>query len=140
MYGMLNKYMELNNMRTLKNLEQYTPEWDVMMNAELEIVEHVYNYKNGVENRYPSPKYSIKIPNNCTGYKSVTTMDGEQPSYNKNVDAILSDLSLDADKSLADYPRHGSTLRIFYHDLEKAQAALFFIKSYNQDFNIKEVS
>ena len=50
---------------TLKNLEQYTPEWDVIMNAELEIVEDAYNYKNGVEKRYLSPKYSIKIPNNC---------------------------------------------------------------------------
>ena len=134
---------ELNNMKTLKNLEHYTPEWDDKMDAELEIVKDAYNYdKDGQikEDYLLHPKYSIKIPNYCSGYKSVTTMDGEQPSYNGNVDTLLSNLSLDADSGLADYPRHGDTMRVFYNDLEKAQAALFFIKSYAQDFNVEEVA
>jgi hypothetical protein len=140
---MLNKIKELNNMKTLKNLEHYTPEWDDKMDAELEIVQDAYNYdKEGQikEDYLLYPKYSIKIPNYCTGYNAVTTMDGELPCYNGNVDTLLSDLSLDADSGLADYPRHGDTMRVFYHDLEKAQAALFFIKSYAQDFATEEVA
>lgn len=130
-------------MKTTKNLDLYTPEWDAIMDTELEIVVDAYNYdKDGQtkEDYLLLPKHSIKIPNYCTGHESVTIMDGEQPSYSANVDTLLSDLSLDADYSLADYPRHGDTLRVFYHDLEKAQAALFFIKSYAQDFNVEEVA
>jgi hypothetical protein len=130
-------------MKSLKNLKHYTTEWDAIMDTELEIVEDAYNYDaegNLEEDYLLKPKYSIKIPNCCTGYKSVTTMDGEQPSYNRNIETILSDLSLDADSSIADYPRHGDTMRVFYHDLEKAQAALFFIKSYAQGFEAQEVA
>lgn len=127
-------------MKSLKNLKKYSQEWDEVMNLELEIVQDAYNYdEHGKKNDYlSSPIYSIKIPNYCTGYKAEKTMDGYQPSYNQNINKLLYPLNLFPDSSLADYPRHGDTKRIFYHDLEKAQAALFFIKSYAQDFEVVE--
>ena len=127
-------------MKNLKNLKKYSQEWDEVMNLELEIVQDAYNYdEHGKKDDYLSnPVYSIKIPNYCTGYKAEKTMDGYQPSYNQNINKLLYPLNLFPDSSLADYPRHGDTKRIFYHDLEKAQAALFFIKSYAQDFEVVE--
>lgn len=127
-------------MKSLKNLKKYSQEWDEVMNLELEIVQDAYNYdEHGKKDDYLSnPVYSIKIPNYCTGYKAEKTMDGYQPSYNQNINKLLYPLNLFPDSSLADYPRHGDTKRIFYHDLEKAQAALFFIKSYAQDFEVVE--
>ena len=127
-------------MKSLKNLKKYSQEWDEVMNLELEIVQDAYNYdEHGKKDDYLSnPVYSIKIPNYCTGYKAENTMDGYQPIYNQNINKLLYPLNLFPDSSLADYPRHGDTKRIFYHDLEKAQAALFFIKSYAQDFEVVE--
>ncbi len=127
--------------KTYKGLKKYSPEYDSVMNKHLEIIEDVYNYdapkdeKNYVEDtcmtvKYGSyPKYSIKLPNEMTGLRLVDYMDGDQAAYD-NTDYLnmLEELDLYHDDSIADYPRHGDTLRIFYHDLEKAQAALFFLK------------
>ena len=127
--------------KTYAGLVKYSPEYDELMNTHLEIIEDVYNYdapkdeKDYVEDTCMTvktgsyPKYSIKLPNEMTGLRLVEFMDGDQPAYD-NTDYLnmLERLDLDHDQSIADYPRHGDTKRIFYHDIEKAQAALYFLK------------
>ena len=136
----LNKEKTMKTL-TYKRLKKYSAKYDSVMNTYLEIIEDVYNYdvpkdeKNYVEDtcmtvKYGSyPKYSIKLPNEMTGLRFVEYMDGDQPAYD-NTDYLnmLERLDLHHDDSIADYPRHDDTLRIFYHDFEKAQAALYFLK------------
>jgi len=43
---------------------------------------------------------------------------------------LLKRLDLNYDTSIADYPRNGDTLRIFYSDLDKAQAVIYFLKKH----------
>lgn len=110
-------------MKNLNNLEQYTPQHDEIMNTSLEIIEGAYESSFG--------EYSIKIPHELSPVSFLSTFDGDQPCYSGDIKTHLKSLGLNADKTLADYPRHGDTLRLFYTDLEKAQAALYFIKRMN---------
>lgn len=102
-------------MKTLKNVEKYSEIYDEIMNAELELVYGAYDYD----------QYSIKIPNSMSGLELVEMMDGDQPMYNTWKDLPE---CLKHDRSLADYPRHNNTLRLFFDCIVKAQAALKFIK------------
>jgi len=56
-------------MRSLKHLEKYSPEWDEVMNLELEVVANAYNYEDGKKCKYPNPMYSIKLPNDMTAMR-----------------------------------------------------------------------
>lgn len=107
------------------------------MNAELEIVVDAYNYNEDgkfKKDLYLNPKYSIKLPNDMTGMELHRFMDGDQPGYHAGGYLnMLEEYDLCSDDGLADYPRHGNTKRIFYKDIEKAQAALFFLKKYNKE-------
>ena len=111
-------------MKTLKNVKQYSFEYDALMNLDLEIIEGAYNS----DDEDWLPNYSIKIPNRLTSMRLVSFMDGDQPSYNGVIDTLLIKYNIEADKQLADYPRHGNTLRLFFEDKEKAFVALYFIK------------
>ena len=145
--------MKSFKIKTYAGLVKYSPEYDELMNTHLEIIEDVYNFgapkdeKGYVEDtsmtvKYGSyPKYSIKLPNEMTGLRFVEYMDGDQPTYDKtDYLNMLEELDLYHDESIADYPRHGDTLRIFYHDLEKAQAALYFLKRLSIIIKEKEVA
>lgn len=107
-------------MKTLNNLEKYTPEYDNVMNTHLEVIHGAYGSDFG--------EYSIKIPNELTNKTYLETFDGDQPCHSTDVETMLEELGLSADTTLADYPRHGDTLRLFFNDLDKANASLFFIK------------
>jgi len=107
-------------MKTLNNLEQYSTQHDAIMNTSLEIIEGAYESSFG--------EYSIKVPHNLSPVSFIETFDGNQPCYSRDVEQELESMNLKADTTLADYPRHGDTLRLFYSDIEKAQAALYFIK------------
>lgn len=132
-----------------KNCKQYSEEYDLLMNLELQIVKNAYNYEYDKKTDEPIgkdkilqyPKYSIKLPNLMTGLEIHTFMDGDQPGYHATEYLnILEAHDFDADQSLADYPRHGNTKRIFYHDKEKAQAALYVLKKHNADLLQREVA
>ena len=122
--------------KTLENLKKHSPEYDAVMNAELEVVESAYNFEQDRKTDEPIgsrdssyPRYSVKIPNEITGMSEVSTMDGYQPTYKMSeIKNLLKRLNAYYDMSIADYPRHGNTLRIFYSDLAKAQAAIHFLK------------
>lgn len=108
-----------NTMRTLNNVEKYSKTYDEVMNAELEVVHNAYDGRYG--------KYSIKLPNSMTGMEYYEFSSGyKHPDYTKwkSLPEYLK-----SDESLADNPRHNCTKRIFYKSLEKARAALFYIKS-----------
>jgi hypothetical protein len=107
-------------MKTLNNIEKYTTEYDNVMNTPLEVVHGVYDSQWG--------EYSIKIPNELTSKTYLETFDGDQPCYSRDIENKLEELGLSADTTLADYPRHGDTLRLIFKDLDKANASLFFIK------------
>ena len=107
-------------MKTLNNVEEYSHKYDEIMNAELELVHNAYDGRYG--------EYSIKIPNSMTKMELIEFYDGDQPSYN----SLNLPKYLEEDNSLADYPRHDSTLRIFYKSLEKTTAALFYIKEFGE--------
>ena len=102
-------------MKTLNNVEEYSEIYDNIMNAELEVVQGAYRGEWG--------EYSIKIPNSITKMELVSFADGDQPKYRMPKFPEY----LEEDTQIADYPRHGSTLRIFYKDLEKAISALYFL-------------
>tara|TARA_Y100000114_G_scaffold146535_1_gene157328 strand:+ start:457 stop:852 length:396 start_codon:yes stop_codon:yes gene_type:complete len=127
-----------------KDVTHYTDRYDDLMNTELEIVKNVYNYdKDGAkqDDYLLYPKYSIKLPNKMTGLRMTSTMDGEQPCYENTAYLdMLEKYDIYHDMSIADYPRHGDTKRIFYKDLEKAQAALYYLKKHNNYINKKEVA
>mgnify|MGYP003121657570 FL=1 len=132
--------IEENFMKNFKNVSKYSKEYDEFMKAELEIVKDAYNYydKNGSRQytESPYPKYSIKLPNKMTGMRLVDYMDGTQPCYDNTAYLnMLEQYDIYHDESLADYPRHDNTKRIFYSDLEKAQAALYFLKKHNDLIN-----
>tara|TARA_R100000234_G_scaffold24611_1_gene14229 strand:- start:205 stop:600 length:396 start_codon:yes stop_codon:yes gene_type:complete len=131
-------------MKDFKNVTYYTKEYDALMNAELEIVKNVYNYdRDGAKEKdyLLFPKYSIKLPNKMTGLRLTSYMDGEQPGYENTAYLnMLEEYDIYYDKSCADYPRHDDTKRIFYKDLEKAQAALYYLKKHNDYINKKEVA
>tara|TARA_R100001510_G_C7515824_1_gene113478 strand:+ start:149 stop:565 length:417 start_codon:yes stop_codon:yes gene_type:complete len=122
--------------KTLQNLKKNSPEYDAVMNAELEVVESAHNFEYDRKTDepigrtdYPFPRYSVKIPNEMTGMSEVSTMDGYQPTYKMSeMKNMLKRLNADYDMCIADYPRHGDTLRIFYSDLVKAEAAIYFLK------------
>lgn len=126
-------------MKNFLCVTKYSDEYDEFMNVELEIVKDAYNYdeKNGRQDNYP--EYSIKLPNKMTGMRLVDYSDGIQAHYDANAYLnLLEDYDLFHDESLADYPRHGSTKRIFYKDKGKAQAALYFLKKLNDLLNQEE--
>ena len=107
-------------MKTLNNLEKYTTEHDNVMNTPLEVVHGAYDSTWG--------EYSIKIPNELTNKSYMESFDGDQPCYSRDIENELKELGLVADTTLADYPRHGDTLRLIFKDLDKANASLYFIK------------
>jgi len=132
-------------MKELKGIEHYTPEYDDVMSAELEIIKDAYNYeKYGIREKAGFllyPKYSIKLPNKMTGLSLHETSDGQQPAYHSDGYLnMLEQYDIYHDESIADYPRHGDTKRIFYKDLEKAQAALYYLKKHNDYINQKETA
>ena len=60
-----------------KNCKQYSEEYDLLMNLELQIVKNAYNYEYDKKTDEPIgkkkwqyPKYSIKLPNLMTGFRS----------------------------------------------------------------------
>ena len=111
------------------------------MNLELEVVANAYNYEDGVETKYPFPMFSIALPNDMTGMRSVRFMDGDQACYdNTGYLNMLEEYDLCSDEGLADYPRHDSTKRIFYHDFEKAHASVYFLKKYYKAMKEQEVA
>ena len=117
-------------MRSLKHLKNYTPEWDEVMNLELEVVANAYNYIDG-KKVWSKPMYSIKLPNDMTGMRLYKSMDSDQPMYDATSYLnMLEQYDLYYDDCLADYPRHGNTKRIFYHDFEKAHASVYFLKKH----------
>ena len=127
-------------MRSLKHLEKYSPEWDEVMNLELEVVANAYNYIDG-EKVWSKPMYSIKLPNDMTGMRLYESMDGDQPMYDATSYLnMLEQYDLYHDDSLADYPRHGNTKRIFYHDFEKAHASVYFLKKHYEFLKEQEVA
>ena len=107
-------------MKTLNNLEKYTTEHDNIMNTPLEVVQGAYDSNYG--------EYSIKIPNELTNKSYMESFDGDQPCHSADIKDMLKELGLVADTTLADYPRHGDTLRLIFKDLDKANASLYFIK------------
>jgi hypothetical protein len=127
-------------MRSLKHLEKYSPEWDEVMNLELEVVANAYNYKDG-KKVWSKPMYSIKLPNDMTGMRLAQFMDGDQPMYDATSYLnMLEQYDLYHDDGLADYPRHGNTKRIFYHDFEKAHASVYFLKKHYEFLKEQEVA
>jgi len=113
--------------KSLKNIEKYSFEYDQLMNLDLEIIEGAYDS----EDKDWLPNYSIKIPNRLTNMELVSCMDKDQPSYNRTIKNMLNNYNIKYDNSLADYPRHDNTLRIFFEDKEKATVALYYIKQLN---------
>ena len=127
-------------MRSLKHLEKYSPEWDEVMNLELEVVANAYNYIDG-KKVWSKPMYSIKLPNDMTGMRLYKSMDSDQPMYDATSYLnMLEQYDLYHDDSLADYPRHGNTKRIFYHDFEKAHASVYFLKKHYEFLKEQEVA
>jgi len=127
-------------MRSLKHLEKYSPEWDEVMNLELEVVANAYNYIDG-KKVWSKPMYSIKLPNDMTGMRLYKSMDSDQPMYDATSYLnMLEQYDLYHDDSLADYPRHGNTKRIFYHDFEKAHACVYFLKKHYEFLKEQEVA
>jgi hypothetical protein len=128
-------------MRSLKHLKNYTPEWDEVMNLELEVVANAYNYKDGEKSAYPKPIYSIKLPNDMTGMELYQSMDGDQPMYPATSYLnMLEEYDLYHDDGLADYPRHDNTKRIFYNNFEKAHASVYFLKKHYEFLKEQEVA
>jgi hypothetical protein len=110
----------------LKEITKYSEEYDEAMNAELEIVKNAYDGAWG--------GYSIKLPNKMTGMRLQKWGDTYQPMYDATeYGNILRKYDVYYDSGLADYPRNGNTARIFYKDLEKAQAALYYLKKLNNN-------
>ena len=108
----------------LKEITKYSEEYDEAMNAELEIVKNAYDREG----------YSIKLPNKMTGMRLQKWGDTYQPMYDATeYGNILRKYGVYYDSGLADYPRNGNTARIFYKDLEKAQAALYYLKKLNNN-------
>ena len=127
-------------MRSLKHLKKYSPEWDEVMNLELEVVANAYNYIDG-KKVWSKPMYSIKLPNDMTGMRLYKSMDSDQPMYDATSYLnMLEQYDLYHDDSLADYPRHGNTKRIFYHDFEKAHASVYFLKKHYEFLKEQEVA
>ena len=108
-------------MRTLVDIEKYTEAYDELMNSPLELLHGVYGY---VEEN----KYSIKIPNELAEVTMHQMMDGDQTSYSRDAEDYLKSHGIVCDQSLADYPRNGDTLRLFFNDVEKGYAALYHLK------------
>ena len=130
-------------MKKLTDVKKYSKKYDNIMNLELEVVENAYNTEHDRETNEAvgfkedyllSPKYSIKLPNDITGMEEHRNWDGDFVRYiNYGWEDSLISNGLKSDSSLADYPRHGNTLRIFYKDLDKANAALYFLKKYAEE-------
>lgn len=126
----------MNYFRKVDTTEKYSPEYDSLMNAELEVISGAYNHDG--KNYYPP--LSVKIPNKFTGMKMHYSYDGDQPSYDRWLERWLEMCELSPDESLADYPRHDSTLRLFWHCPHKASDALKCIQvftEYMKDNNYK---
>tara|TARA_R110000737_G_scaffold232027_1_gene245501 strand:- start:960 stop:1355 length:396 start_codon:yes stop_codon:yes gene_type:complete len=119
--ALFNNIILENNMRSLVKIEKYTPEYDELMDAPLELMHGVYGYVD--EN-----KYSIKIPNELAKVTMHHSMDGDQPSYDRRAENYLREKGIEANLSLADYPRNGDTLRLFFDEEELGYVALFFLK------------
>lgn len=102
---------------------KYSTEWDEVMNAELEVVRHAY-----FESIWAEFMYSVKLPNSMTNLKMISTFDGDQPSYQSEdrFVAILFHLGIHPMdyRTIADYPRHGDTLRFGFRTLKDANAFL----------------
>lgn len=100
--------------------EKYSPEWDELMNRELQIVKGAYGYDDYL--------WSFTIPNEATEMKLVEYMDGDQPHYNSAAfTASLKEKGVDY-MSLADYPRHNNKLRLMFAEWIDAVMALHKVK------------
>tara|TARA_R110000803_G_scaffold171370_1_gene234326 strand:+ start:96 stop:458 length:363 start_codon:yes stop_codon:yes gene_type:complete len=108
-------------MRSLVEIKKYTPEYDELMDAPLELLHGVYGY---VEDN----KYSIKIPNELAQVTMHHSFDGDQPSYSRDAEDHLRSHGIVADQTLADYPRNGDTLRLFFNNAETGYASLYHLK------------
>ena len=94
-------------MKTLKNVEQYSLEYDKLMNLDLEIIEGAYNSQD----KDWLPNYSIKIPNRLTSMRLVSFGDCDQPSYNGVIDTLLIKHDIKYDESLFSYLKIDSSGR-----------------------------
>jgi len=109
--------------QTIQNLEAYTTAWDAVMNAELEVVQGVYFEKDG----WNDNEFSVKVPNSKSDMELISRMDGDQPAYSDDVEDALTSRNVVFD-TIADYPRHDSTLRILFATKEEAEIGLAVIK------------
>jgi len=100
-------------MKDASNLEKYTPEWDSVYNAELEIVKGAYP---SIWSEY---QFSVKVPNMMSGMYLHSLWDGDQPSYDPDMCQLAENLGLDYE-SVADYPRHDNTLRLGFKSIKDA--------------------
>tara|TARA_R100001143_G_C3301107_1_gene105648 strand:+ start:34 stop:393 length:360 start_codon:yes stop_codon:yes gene_type:complete len=108
-------------MKDLKGVEKYSEEYDLIMDLEMQVV----------ANAYDTEGYSIKLPNDITGMSIKRSFDGDCPVYKEVAWKVdLDCLGLRYDSTIADYPRHGNTLRIFYKDIEKAYSSLYFLRQF----------
>jgi len=112
--------------KSVANLKEYSPAHDAVMNAALEVVHGVYF---GGRSTWNHNEFSIKIPNDMTDMTQQSTTDGDHPVYNDtNVKDTLIDHRI-CYESIADYPRYGDTLRLFFRTQEEADKALAIVKS-----------
>jgi len=115
-------------MKDIKPFKAYSPEYDAVMNTEHEVVQNVY-----AGSIFEEFTYSVKISNDISILKMIECYDGDQPSYERDgqFEALCENLGIHAMdyRSIADYPRHGNTLRFAFRTFEDARNFLDSVKS-----------
>lgn len=75
--------------------------------------------------------WSVQVPNDISGLTMHSTMDGDQPSYNREftrkVECLFQVCGLHF-KSVADYPKDGNTLRYMFTTESAADLAIAIIE------------
>ncbi len=109
---------------TVQDLTEYSIAHDRVMNTPLKVVHGVY-----MDNKWNKKPYSIKIPDSVAKITIHQLSDGDQPSYaSKKIEQAIRDAKIDY-HTIADYPRHGDTLRLLFADQETAEKALVILQS-----------
>jgi hypothetical protein len=111
-------------MHNITDIEQYSPKWDNGMNAMLQVVQGAY-----ADSSWHDHDFSVKLPNQLTEQGIHHSYDGDQPYYKRAVffEDIAVSLQLDY-TTIADYPRHGDTLRFMFKTYDDAHKFLSHIK------------
>ena len=74
--------------------------------------------------------WSVQVPNDISGLTMHSTMDGDQPAYNRDFTGTVENLFQVCDlefKSVADYPKDGNTLRYLFKTESAADLAIAII-------------